>query len=219
MASKLTVNRKLLISYYIFLGVGIVLLILHSKTELFKLLTFNGGQIVDFFFKGITSLGNGLFAFIFALLAGFKKIRYALYLFITYSFSGILTQLLKRLVFPDALRPMKYFSELGETLTAISGYENHFFYSFPSGHTATAFAVYFGLAFVVRNGYLKYALLFLSILVGYSRIYLLEHFPEDVLAGSLVGVLTVILFYPIVFSWKKSWLDYSYMHLIKIKNE
>jgi undecaprenyl-diphosphatase len=59
-------------------------------------------------------------------------------------------------------------------------------YSFPSGHTATAFAV-------VATAGLHYDLLFmplllLAFLIGFSRVYAGVHYPSDVVAGALLGV-------------------------------
>ncbi|MDI6871151.1 MAG: phosphatase PAP2 family protein [Bacillota bacterium] len=58
--------------------------------------------------------------------------------------------------------------------------------SFPSGHTATAFA----LARVLARRYPERSRLFyvLAGLVGLSRIYLNRHYPGDVAAGALVGL-------------------------------
>ena len=58
--------------------------------------------------------------------------------------------------------------------------------SFPSGHSATAFAA----AIVVGFAYprLRLPLLALAALVALSRVYLGMHFWSDVLAGTLLGV-------------------------------
>lgn len=69
-------------------------------------------------------------------------------------------------------------------------------YSFPSGHTAAAIALYGGLAIVVStsttNHFTRFAAWFLATLlafaVGLSRIYRGEHYATDVLAGALVGI-------------------------------
>lgn len=62
------------------------------------------------------------------------------------------------------------------------------FISFPSGHSVTAFA----LAFVLARSYPRYAvpLYGLAVLVALSRVYLAKHFPSDVVAGAVVGILS-----------------------------
>lgn len=61
-------------------------------------------------------------------------------------------------------------------------------FSFPSGHTAAAFAAASALGFAGRRRYCLAALV-LAALMAFSRLYLYVHYPTDVLGGILVGLL------------------------------
>ena len=65
-------------------------------------------------------------------------------------------------------------------------------WSFPSGHSAGAF----GGAWLLNNKFPKFGLLryFIAGLVGFSRIYLGDHYPGDVASGSLFGLLFAMVF-------------------------
>lgn len=58
-------------------------------------------------------------------------------------------------------------------------------FSFPSGHSAAAFAV--AVAVLLYHRKEGAAVLGLAVMVAFSRLYLFVHFPTDVLAGCLVG--------------------------------
>lgn len=62
-------------------------------------------------------------------------------------------------------------------------------YSFPSGHTAAAFAATTAL-FFDRKKYLWIPALILAVLTGFSRLYLYVHYPTDVLGGIIIGILS-----------------------------
>jgi membrane-associated phospholipid phosphatase len=61
------------------------------------------------------------------------------------------------------------------------------FHSFPSGHTATAFAYFGVIGFAYRR---RWAWSFLAAagLIGWSRLYINAHFFSDVLVGIVVGL-------------------------------
>ncbi|MGC4020190.1 MAG: phosphatase PAP2 family protein [Muricomes sp.] len=58
-------------------------------------------------------------------------------------------------------------------------------YSFPSGHTAAAFAAVSGLYFTRQK--LWVPALILAVMIAFSRLYLYVHYPSDVAAGILLG--------------------------------
>jgi membrane-associated phospholipid phosphatase len=65
--------------------------------------------------------------------------------------------------------------------------------SFPSGHTAGAFCVWSLLAFRCAGNQLPQILCLLTaFLVGVSRVYLIQHFPEDALFGSAIGLAVAV---------------------------
>lgn len=57
--------------------------------------------------------------------------------------------------------------------------------SFPSGHSASSFAVA-GVYFFGKYKH-RFLIIFLAFLMAFSRLYLFVHYPSDVLVGSLIG--------------------------------
>lgn len=62
------------------------------------------------------------------------------------------------------------------------------FPSYPSGHTATAFATAAVLASSLRRRWVTLSAFVGAALVGYSRLYLGHHFLSDVIGGAVAGV-------------------------------
>ena len=78
-------------------------------------------------------------------------------------------------------------------------------YSFPSGHTAAAFAATMGLYFAKdRDRRLWIPALILSVLIVFSRLYFYVHYPTDILGGVLIGTLCGYLGAKIVEKYTKN---------------
>jgi len=65
--------------------------------------------------------------------------------------------------------------------------------SFPSGHTQGAAAAYGSFALGIRKRWLYWVVSALLVLIGFSRLYLGVHYPKDVAAGLVFGILCALL--------------------------
>ena len=66
------------------------------------------------------------------------------------------------------------------------------FTSFPSGHTTSATAAMLGLFLSSEKKQFTWPVLVFPLLMGISRIYLMVHYPSDVLAGLVAGALGAV---------------------------
>lgn len=62
-------------------------------------------------------------------------------------------------------------------------------HSFPSGHTQSISSLMFSIAFAFKKRFLWILGIVLTVLVGFSRIYLGVHYPKDVLVGAVLGFI------------------------------
>lgn len=192
-------NRYFFISYFILLMMGMFIVISYSKVDGFMRMNPMHLRPLDYFFIAATYLGDGIFiialAFLFLL---FKKKFMAFMIIASYAISGIIVQGIK--FFYDAPRPAKL---IDSTVyhKFVEGVTLHNFNSFPSGHTTSAFALAAVLGFTIKNKNYSILLLLVAAMVGYSRIYLGQHFLEDVLAGSVVGMFSAIIVEVFLAEW------------------
>jgi len=63
--------------------------------------------------------------------------------------------------------------------------------SYPSGHAARSmiFAIIFGYALSERFPRGAYLLFLYPVMISLSRIYVLQHFPMDVIGGTIIGIM------------------------------
>lgn len=181
--------RSFVVPHLVMLCAGALSMMTVSKAELFLTLNYTRLPIFDRFFQYFTYIGDGWLFFAFAVLVLFFHIGKGIMAFTSFALSGLIAQVLKKIVFSDALRPAGYFGDRA-LIETTDGTALNVFHSFPSGHTTTAFAMFFLLTILVRQKAYGFLFFVFAFLVGYSRIYLGQHFPEDVFYGSLVGVFS-----------------------------
>jgi membrane-associated phospholipid phosphatase len=164
----------------------------HSTVQCFiNLNTFHSGWM-DRLFMLVTFMGDGIFLLIVAaILLIARQYELALKAVMAFLLSGILVQVLKNSI--TAPRPRVLLESLGLSYQYfIDGITRIGNSSFPSGHTTTFFALATLLAMQTNNAWKQLLLLLAALLVGYSRIYLGQHFLQDVVTGSVIGVCTAI---------------------------
>jgi len=164
----------------------------------------------DFFFKYYTYIGEWVPYVVVAALLVYKA-GWASFLLADVAVSGAIGQGLK--YWADTDRPLTYFANHAPDiqLQLVDGVTMSEWYSFPSGHTTTFFALFLTLTIILQEllssvtNHHKHPLLpatcnllsvtcyLLALLGGYSRIYLNQHFAEDILGGMIIGIATTIL--------------------------
>ena len=174
--------------------VVIIVLLMFKKFEIHVFINAFHSPFFDSFFLLYTFLGDGKFATIVAILMLLHSFRCSLFIACSVAISGLLVNFLKRAIFYGTPRPITYFKGL-YNLYIVPGLEPNEINSFPSGHSATAFALFLCLAIIVYPVWFKYLLFCMAALVCYSRMYLSEHFLRDVFAGSVIGtIITCLVF-------------------------
>jgi membrane-associated phospholipid phosphatase len=163
-----------------------------GKNVFFLVLNTNLGPVADQFFKYSTMLGDGA-VWIIIIIIIFVYSRRCLPLIIAaIIISTLITQGIKNFIFPAEPRPTYGLVDMHKIHT-VAGVELHKMNSFPSGHTATAFTIFLLACLLIRKWWIIPTGFFYAAMVGYSRIYLAQHFPLDVGGGILTGVVAVIL--------------------------
>jgi membrane-associated phospholipid phosphatase len=168
-----------------------------GKAESFRQLTGYHSPAADFFFRYFTHLGDGVFILaLAALLLVYKRYFLSIGIVAGYLLSGIFAQLGKRLL--DLPRPKAWFEAMGETVYEVPGLDVHLRGSFPSGHTASVFALAVFLVLALPYRWYSWLILLAACLVGYSRVYLSQHFPVDVWAGAIIGSFSGFIVYTVI---------------------
>ncbi len=192
-----------MVSFLLVLTVVLLLLVM-GKVDAFILINSAYSVPLDFFFQYVTLLGDGLIYIPIALYSFFYNRKFLVPLIASIVICTLITHFFKRVVFPGELRPFSL--ELQKIIIhKVEGVPLHRQHSFPSGHTSTAFTMALLLASVLRQRIWAYVLPLIAFGVGYSRIYLAQHFPTDVCAGMLIGIVSAYLSLLIYEAWLRKY--------------
>jgi len=109
-------------------------------------------------------------------------------------------------------RPFEYYHQKGQVLNLVEGVKVHHWNTFPSGHTITAVSLAIILPLIFPNlkkWHFGMALL-LALLCGFSRIIIVQHWPQDVMGGMLLGCSAAFLSIRLTAALPaKAWMEQS----------
>jgi len=206
------------IPYILFVLVVTSLVIFCDKASLHLWMASHYTEAGDVFFKYYTEVGGNIPFFVIAVLL-FYKYRIAFIMLATQLSTGLVVQLMKRIW--NEPRPVKYFAENFPKieLHKIAGAHLYSHNSFPSGHTTAAFAFFLVLVFFTEKRWLHFIYFILAVLVGFSRVYLSQHFMLDLLVGSVVGVSITAILFLYIENKPMKWADGSLRDVVFRKKE
>ena len=225
----------------IFIGLSLILLgvlglalLYIPQGELHLLLCDRHTPARDIFYRYYTQVAEWFPYVVCVALLLFSRIGDGVFASAAMILSALTTQLFKNII--NAPRPIKWF-ELNMPdvqLPLTPGVEVHSWFSFPSGHTTSFFALAFVLCVIFTGSprsprsprtykafscLMQVGLFSLAALGGYSRIYLSQHFARDVFAGILVGVIVTAVCYAVFSRYEdKKWYNYRLLSLKNQKN-
>jgi len=190
--SVLRQNKMYFTGLLFVLLISTLFLLINGKTTAFISLNSYHPFLLNVFFINYTFIGDGIFALclIAAMFFYYKRKKQGFALLYSFLISGLVVQIIKNLV--DSPRP-KLFFEAGQYLNFIDGVSLANNSSFPSGHTATAFAIATVMVLMMKDKTSQLLILIAAVLAGYSRIYLAQHFLLDVMIGAAIGSTSGVL--------------------------
>lgn len=203
-------NAPFFILYTLFLAIGASWLLIYDKGQCVLMINGIHNVVYDQIFIFFTEAGDGKYFAIVIVIAGVLSLRYLFFGLTAFLTSGIMVQLLKALI--DSPRPKSFFDGAVE-LSLVPGIDVHSWNSMPSGHAASGFVIFLFFALLIKDKRWSALMFVFALLVGISRIYLVQHFFVDVYFGSVIGVISALFMYSLFFKHPRlkdsKFLNYS----------
>lgn len=175
---------------YLFWVFALLIIVQTDKLSLHLFFNSFHSQIGDLAMPHLTNVGDGLLLLLASLFIFlFRSKRLAILLFIAFLISSGLVQFLKHFVFENHMRPMYVFQHV-KGFHQIKNFHYHMSQSFPSGHSTSSFVLFTFLAMNYAKNWQSQILCFFGALFfAFTRVYLSQHYFEDMLAGAMIGFL------------------------------
>jgi membrane-associated phospholipid phosphatase len=175
---------------YLFWFFALLIIIQTDKLSLHLYFNSFHSKIGDITMPHLTNVGDGLFLLLVAFLVFlFRSRKLALILFIAFLISSGLVQFLKHFVFENHMRPMYVFQHV-KGFHQIKDFHYHMSQSFPSGHSTSSYVLFTFIAMNFAKTWQTQILCFLGALFfAFTRVYLSQHYFEDMFAGAMIGFL------------------------------
>lgn len=207
-------SRYFLLPYLVILVIAIGVLTLFTKAQIHIWINQHWSEFGDSVFPRITFLGDGIFVIGVIILLLFYRFGYSILVAATYAISGIVVQLIKNFISPHIQRPVPYLEGI-YNLHLVQGVQILSSKSFPSGHSASAFALFLCFAFLTKNKLLQFVFFMIACLIAFSRVYLSQHFLIDITTGSAIGAIATIIYYNYHLKIKGDWMNKSIITVFK----
>lgn len=172
----------------------------------------NNYQVLDLFFSLITNLGEALPLMVFTIILIFIKrnricgINMALSLFISIIIGAFILK-------PLIARERPFMDTLYNEYWIAVGKHIETSFSCPSSHATASFAALFPI-FLYFNKKYSFIALLIALIIGFSRVYLVVHYPSDVVLGACIGITVSSIIY---FIFKKLDVEYKINQLNIVK--
>jgi len=182
--------RFYFIPYLVVLACCLTIKFFFTREQIYFAVNSHNYPWADFAAPYLTDLGNFWSVVVLSAILSLFNYAKAFLVLLFNAITALTAQVVKHIF--DAPRPTLYFQSQLSKIHLVKGVEMLRLHSFPSGHTVTAFTTTVLIAYWCKNKFWGPPLLLLAMAVGYSRMYLSEHFFEDVTAGSVIGVVVTV---------------------------
>lgn len=142
---------------------------------------------LDSFMQALTQLGEGwlpMMAVMFTYANIYHNADWLRTVIYSFALAGLVCSVIKKAVKRERPSTLPNAHVVGPVITTES---------FPSGHTASAFALAVATALFLPQYWL--VLTILAIMVGISRIYMGVHYPLDTIVGAAIGTVSAFIMY------------------------